>query len=705
MHKHIRSAMIKALIMTGMALTLSSCSKESVGGVGDDWLAYGGTADEQRFSTLDQINTDSVGRLGLAWSLDLDGETTLEGTPLEVNGVLYFTGQDSSVYAADAVSGKMLWKWESESWKNRPAHLRFLFMANRGLAYWKGKIYVGTLDGRLVALDTKTGKQIWSVKTVADDSRHMISGAPRAFNGKIIIGNGGGDYGTRGYVTAYDAESGKQAWRFFIVPGDPSQPFEQPAMEMAAKTWTGKWWKWGGGGAAWDGMTYDQELNRIYIGTGNSGPYNPRLRTPEGGDNLFLASIVAVDADTGQYIWHYQVSPQEAWDHKATAQITLANLTIDGKPRKVLMQAPSNGFFYVIDRENGKLLSAEKTGKVTWATHVDMKTGRPVETENIRYEKGPVTIWPGAYGSHNWQAMSYSPLTGLVYLPYMQLGTRYETDQAYVDEIKRNGGVPKPGMIGSGTKFSIYADPKDPDDGKGALLAWDPIAQKARWKIPLPVIWNGGTMVTAGNLVFQGDADGNLSAYNAETGKKLWGFNAGLGIIAPPITYTVSGKQYISLLVGWGGASGFPSKYVNRGWKYGVQPRRLLTFTLDGKATLPKTAPPDMTVHAQDDPNLVLDERLVKLGSAVYGNCIMCHGANTISSGAPAPDLRESGIALDYQSFSDFLASGASQERGMPRYTEFTDEQRKALWMYIRAGAREALGKRAAEGDAAVSSN
>lgn len=668
-------AVLLTVSVAAPALQARCARAEAIAPVAEDWSSYGGSAAEQRFSQLDEINDQTVQRLGLAWSLDLDGEHTLEGTPLEIGGVLYFTGQDSSVYAVDAAAGKQLWKWESESWKYRSHHLRYLFMANRGLAYWDGRVYVGTLDGRLVALDVKTGKPTWSTMTVASDSRQTITGAPRAFNGKIIIGNGGADFGARGYVTAYDAETGSEAWRFYTVPGDPAKPFGQPAEAMAAKTWTGQWWKWGGGGTAWDGITFDPELNRVYIGTGNSGPYNPRLRSPGGGDNLFLASIVAVDADTGKYVWHYQANPQEAWDYKATAQITLAQLTID--------------------RTTGKLISAEKTGKVTWASRIDTTTGRPVEMPNIRYENGPATFYPGPYGSHLWQAMSYSPDTGLVYIPYMQVGGKFWSDDAFVDKVRRNGGEPIQGVFGGGTNFELVIDPRDPDDGKGALLAWDPVAQELRWKVQYPSVWNGGTLSTRGNLVFQGDADGFLHAYDATSGKELWRFDAALGISAPPISYRVDGKQYISVLVGFGGATGFIAKHVNRGWKYGAQPRRVLTFVLDGKGRLPETAPRDYQVHAIDDPKLVLDESSVTVGGGLFNaNCGMCHGAGLNSSGAPAPDLRESQIAFDLDSFSELLTSGALQEHGMPQFTEFSDAERRAIWMYIRAGAAEAAGRR-----------
>jgi quinohemoprotein ethanol dehydrogenase len=392
---------------------------------------------------------------------------------------------------------------------------------------------------------------------------------------------------------------------------------------------------------------------------------------------------VALDADTGKYVWHYQINPRDSWDYKATANMIAATLTIDGKRRKVLMQSPTNGFFYVIDRETGKLISAEKTGKVTWADRIDVKTGRPVERPNIRYENGESILSPSMIGSHNWQDMSFNPKTGLVYIPYMQLGGRYTT-------------TVKPGEISlGGVTVHPYKDPKDPADGTGALLAWDPVKQKAAWKVPHRTIWNGGTLTTAGNLVFQGTADGYLTAYDAKSGKQMWRFNAGLGIIAPPISYQVGGKQYVSVLVGYGGTTAALSEVLNVGWKYGAQPRRLLTFALDGKAKLAPSPPADMVVHAVDDPKLVLDEKAIAKGQQLSVACFACHGPGFRAAGSPGPDLRESQTALDEEAVYTIVHDGALMQRGMPQFA-FTHDQIHSLYMYIRASAREAMGTRAA---------
>jgi len=661
---------------------LAACGQSQADYAGADWTNHNGDHGESAYSRLAEIDTANISRIGLAWSLDLDGEQTLEATPLAVGGILYFTGGTSKVYAVDGASGKLLWTYDPEIHKHRPDHQRLIFPVNRGAAWWAGKVYVGTIDGRLIALDGRTGRLVWSVDTVTEGSRQTITGAPRAFGGKIVIGNGGADRNARGYVTAYDAESGRQLWRFYTVPGDPAKDGADGAMRMAAKTWSpGHWRTSGGGGTVWDSMTYDPRLNRLYIGVGNGGPYNPAVRSPGKGDNLFLASIVALDADLGKYVWHYQVNPREAWDYKATTNMIAATLTIGGQSRDVLMQAPTNGFFYILDRRTGKLLSAEKLGKVTWASHIDLKTGRPVELPGIRYEKGPADIWPSPYGAHNWQTMSYSPQTGLVYIPYMQLGARYSAQPAVGADGKKLplGGVGISPLI------------RDPEDGKGALVAWDPLAQTIRWKVQHASLWNGGTMATAGGLVFQGDADGNFAAFDARDGRRLWNFKAGLGIVAAPVTFRASGRQYVSVLVGYGGATTLWPDIVNRGWKYGRQPRRLLTFALDAKAKLPPTPPPDMTVRALDDPKLQIDPILVAEGAALYGNeCVTCHGGGLRSAGAPGPDLRESSVALDVAALTKVLKAGVLAAQGMPRFPELTDRQIRGLYMYIRAGARTA---------------
>jgi len=671
----------RALLLGTMLSLFCACSRTGNDvGAAADWPNHGGGLDESGYSRLGQINGGNVKRLGLAWSLDLPGEVTLEATPLAVNGVLYFTGSYAAVYAVNGVTGKLLWKYDPQTWKHNPVKLQLSFAINRGAAYADGRVFAASLDGRLFSLDAKTGELIWSVQTIDPNALQTVTSAPRAFNGKVIIGNAGGDFGTRGYVTAYDAATGKHLWRFFTVPASPAENKGDSAMERAAATWNGEYWKTGTGGAVWNDMTFDAEVNRLYIGVGNGAPYDVAVRSPGSGDNLYLSSIVALDADTGQYIWHYQTNPREAWDYKATANMIMATLTIGGKERKVLLQSPTNGFFYVLDRENGTLISAEKTGKVTWAERIDLTTGRPVEAPNIRYETGDVKIWPSPIGTHNWQDMSFSPRTGLVYIPYMQVGARFYK------------GPPWPGAVNIGG-LSIGWAIEDKEDGKGALLAWDPVKQTAHWKVQLDTIWNGGTLATAGDLVFQGTADGQFTAYAASDGKRLWQFNAGLGIIAPPISYAVNGKQYVSVLVGYGGSASIGSNIMHAGWKYGAQPRRMLTFALDGNAVLAPSAPPTMHIKAVDDPEIQISAADVEAGRGMFLACALCHGRDLVSAGGPAPDLRESQLALNPESFYAVVHDGALLERGMPRFDSLTREQIMQIYAYIRAGAREAIAK------------
>jgi quinohemoprotein ethanol dehydrogenase len=656
-----------------------------------DWVGVGGSVGEPHYGAIDQINRATVKNLGLVWSLELPGEHALEATPLAMHGTLYFTGQGAKIYAVNAVTGTLIWSYDPEVWKYRPRHPRLAPPVNRGLAYAEGKVFVGTMDGRLIAVDAYTGKEVWSVKTVADDSYYTITGAPRIVKNKVVIGNGGGDLGARGFVTAYDYNTGKQAWRFYTVPGNPADGFENEAMKKAAATWSGRWWEVGTGGTVWNGMVYDPALNLLYIGTGNSGPYNPRLRNPGGGDNLFLTSIVALNPDTGAYVWHYQANPNEAWDYKATADLILADLTIGGRKRQVVMQAPTNGFFYVLDRKTGELLSAGKYDKVTWADHVDIKTGRPVEAPGIRYENAPIRMWPGAMGAHNWQPMAYSPRTGLVYVPAMTQSSEYTGFPALVAHpVKRTIDSPWTGATG------VAFDKADASDGYGSIVAWDPVAQKERWRVRYPNMWNGGVLATAGDLVFQGDGEGILHGYDAASGRELWRFDAKLGITGAPITYVVGGKQYVSILVGYGGnANAAAVDSVSRGWKYGAQPRRLLTFALGGKAKLPPTAPRDMTLRALDDPKLVLDEAAIGRGEMVFAtHCLACHGLGARSPGVPGPDLRESPIALSLPAFTALLQKGGLQQNGMPIFDDFSADTLRDVHMYIRAMAREALGTR-----------
>jgi quinohemoprotein ethanol dehydrogenase len=634
---------------------------------GRNWWAYGRTYSEQHYSPLKQITTDNVGRLGLAWSLDLPNVHNGLTVPLAVDGVVYFTVDQSWVHAVDARTGKLLWRFDPEVYKVAGDKLRYSW-GPRGLAYWQNKIYVGTLDGRLIALDARNGRQVWSQKTVPAHDTANITGAPRVFNGKVIIGHGGADFGAiRGYVTAYDAQSGKQLWRFFAVPGDPAKGFENKAMEMAAKTWTGEWWKKGGGGTIWNGITYDPELNRVYVGTGNGQPHEWTARSPGGGDNLFLCSIVALNADTGEYVWHYQTNPRNSWDYNSNMDITTATLRIDGRPRKVLMHAPKNGFVYVIDRESGKLISAEKIDLVTWADRIDLKTGAPIENADVR--AGKLEVVPSATGAHSIMAQAFSPQTGFLYIPTIRSGN---------------------GTLGGAKAAEL------PDRDATRLQAWDPVARKEVWSVKTPGFWNGGLMATAGNLVFEGMGDGTFNAFDARTGKQVWTFNAHFGIAGAPISYEVDGKQYVSVVAGWGGTGAAFSGHMTAsyGWQSRIHTHRLLTFVLDGKTPLPPQPPPAVAVPI-DDPQFVIDPKRVQAGGGVAFRelCVGCHGFLMIAGGY-APDLRASPIPLSADAFRDVVKNGSLLPRGMPKYGDLSDDDLELLRHFIRQRARDTLPRK-----------
>ena len=644
-----------------------------------EWPNVNGNNNETGFSSLAQITSSNAKQLGLQWFLDLPGEASLEAAPVVADGVLYFTGSYASVYAVDGASGKLLWRYDPKTWESYPDKMHFALEVNRGVAYDYGRIFVAALDGRLIALNAKSGKVLWQTQTTEPDGGQTITGAPRAFAGKVFIGQGGADFGMRGYVSAFDQATGKQVWRFYVVPGSPEQNADDPALKNAAKTWSADFWKKGGGGGGpWDSMTYDAELNCIYVGTANAFSYIPDDRSPGSGDNLYTASIVALDASTGKYLWHYQVNPRDAWDFDATQQMTLATITVAGQVHRVLMQAPKNGFFYVIDRDTHKLLSAEKLGLVSWAERIDLDTGRPVEVANVRYEQGVFTMFPSTLGAHTWMRMSYSAGTGLMYVPFINLGTRFHRGTADADDL----------VIGGADMAYETSDPGP----KGELIAWDPVAQKSRWRVPFSTYWNGGTLATAGNVVFMGDGDGWLNAFDAASGVRLWRSYVDMGIMAAPTSYSVRGKQYVSVLAGYGGTAGSaPSSIMNVGWKY-RGPRRLLTFALGGRQALPPSPLPTLAVTTQNDPAEVLDIQEVQTGMALFMACFSCHGRNVVSVGT-APDLRESAVPLNRDAFQQVVGGGALIQFGMPRFDSFSSTQVEALRQYIRSVARQAGAK------------
>ncbi len=669
--------MMGRLLTFGALLILAACSADDVArGSGNaagnaiadsaNWATYGGTYEEQRFSPADAINADSVSELGLAWSAEFDTARGQQATPLAIDGVLYTTTAWSKVFAFDAETGKELWRYDPKV----PGETGFKAccdVVNRGPAYDNGRIFVGTLDGRLIALDARTGKLVWSTVTVDQSKPYTITGAPRVVKGRVLIGNGGGEYGVRGYVSAYDTTTGKLAWRFYTVPAGPGSPPDNaasdPVMTKANTTWFGDWGELGGGGTVWDSIVYDVEFDQVLIGTGNGSPWPRELRSQGKGDNLFISSIVALDATTGAYKWHYQGTPGEEWDFTQTQTITLTTLKIDGADRKVLLQAPKNGYFYVIDRRNGKLVSAKGFVPQNWTTGIDMKTGRPVEAPGARYRDAVFVASPSGQAAHNWHPMAYSPQTKLAYIPTQEIALAYKMERDF---------KVRPGGWNLGIDLAVNKLPDDEAEleavaktVKGYLLAWDPVTQTERWRVPHTSAINGGVLATAGGLVFQGNDAGNLVAYAAATGKKLWSFDAQMGIVAPPISYSVKGKQYVAVMAGYGGA-GIAGPFSAR---MGPRPNgRLLVFALGADA------PYKVETIAQAPAVKVAETfsaKQVAHGAQIFETtCSVCHGPGARSSGV-IPDLRRRVSVADKQVWHEILINGALKDNGMVSFAKY----------------------------------
>ena len=624
-----------------------------------DWPSYGLDYAETRFSKLDQINAGNVKDLGLAWSYNLESTRGVEATPLVVDGIMYVTASWSVVHAIDVRTGKKLWTFDPKVDKSK-GFKGCCDVVNRGVALYQGKVYVGAYDGRLIALDAATGQVVWEKDTIGDSKfSYTITGAPRVFKGKVIIGNGGAEYGARGYVTAYDAATGEQKWRWYTVPGDPSKPLENDAMARAAKTWDpgSKYWEAGGGGTVWDTMAFDPELNLMYIGTGNGSPWAHSKRSPKGGDNLYLASIVALDPDTGKYKWHYQETPGDNWDYTSTQPMILADIKVGGKPRKVILHAPKNGFFFVIDRTNGMFISAKNFVDVNWATGYD-KNGRPIEVAAARQNEKPGDSIPGPFGAHNWHSMSYSAQTGLAYLPAQNIPVSLMDDKAW--KFNENAPARPHSALGWNTAMFINAAPPQ-SKPFGRLIAWDPVAQKQAWAVEHVSPWNGGTLATAGNLVFQGTADGRMMAYNAKTGEKLWETPTGTGVVAAPSTYMVDGKQYLSIAVGWGGVYGLAMRATER-----QGPGTVYTFVLGGKAPAPEFVQYRMDKLVQ---GVKYDPAKVEAGTLLYvSNCVFCHGVPGVDRGGNIPNLGYMNASY-IENLDKFIFKGPAMERGMPDFT------------------------------------
>ncbi len=648
-----------------------------------DWTLHGNDYREQRFSPLEQINRDNVEELGLAWSFNMYTQRGVEATPLVVDGVMYVTGSWSMVYALDARNGELKWFFDPQVDRSFLAK-GCCDAVNRGVAYADGKVIVATYDGRLVALAAADGAVLWEVQTTDREQSYTITGAPRIAGDKVVIGNGGAELGVRGYVSAYDLASGAMVWRFYTVPGNPADGFENAAMEAAAKTWTGKWWEWGGGGTVWDSIVYDPELDLLYLGVGNGSPWNARLRSPEGGDNLYLSSIVALRPETGEYVWHYQTTPGETWDYTATQHIMLAELEIDGKPRKVLMQAPKNGFFYVLDRQSGELISAEQYGQVNWASHIDMATGRPVETANARVFDGNNVSLPSNAGAHNWPPMAYHPDAGLVYIPVIVFPV------AFLEPTEEKDSQPGQGYWNVGFDRMGGSPPKIPNLGEiletqylGQLVAWDPVKQEARWKGPegRPVL--GGVLSTAGGLVFSVARADQLAALDAYTGTELWSSYTG-NAAAAPISYAIDGEQYIAIAQGFGGGYAAEGGPVAHDWKI-KNMSRVMAFKLGGKAELP---PPRMDNREMPRPALATaDAATLEHGEVVYHrHCGYCHG-DGLRTGGVTPDLRWASPQT-HEMWQDIVIGGVLRGRGMVSFSDYISaDDAEAIRQYVLAEA------------------
>jgi len=623
------------------------------------WLSHGRTYDEQRFSPLDAINRATIGGLGLAWSHATGDNRGMEATPIVADGVMYVSTAWSRVVALEAATGKLLWRFDPQvpGAKGRDACCD---VVNRGVALWGDRVFVGTLDGRLVALDARTGTEAWSVQTTDPEKPYTITGAPRVVRGKVIIGNGGAEFGVRGYFSAYDAATGELAWRFYTVPASASGPVEHEELQLAQRTWSpDSLWETGLGGTVWDSFAYDPELNLLYVGVGNGSQYNRAQRSPGGGDNLFLASILAVNPDTGRLVWHYQTTPGESWDYTATQHMILADLDVLGQRRKVLMQAPKNGFFYVLDRETGELLSADNYVPVNWASHVDLETGRPVETGKGDWSREQRFVTPAIFGGHNWHPMAFSPTTGLVYIPTIHAVYPFKPDPDYrYDPATLNTGEDLAGLAAGAPPVA------PPFCSPTRLTAWDPVAQEQAWQVKFSRGVSAGVLATGGGLVFQGTTDGALVAYDDRTGEALWRSPVNVGIMAPPVSFMIDGEQHIAVVAGLGGAQGGHNDRLDN-----VNSGHVLAFKLGGRAE-----PPDVPVRlaSVQVPDAPLDPAAIDRGSALYAvHCLRCHGLNAAASGL-YPDLRMSAPGI-HEIWEDILLRGALAANGMASFADVLD--------------------------------
>ena len=633
----------------------------------EEWLTYGGTYDEQRHSALTQINTDTVADLGVAWTYDLATNRGVESTPIVVDGVMFVTSAWSVVHALDAKTGEELWVHEPDVDRTIGVNA-CCDVVNRGVAVYDGKVFVGVIDGRLQALDAVTGNLLWDVVTVDQGKPYTITGAPRVVKDKVLIGNGGAEFGVRGYISAYDTNTGDKIWRFYTVPNPNKQPDGEASdaafEDVGNVSWgdTGAWTTEGGGGTVWDSIVYDEVNDRIIFGVGNGSPWNWKRRDPSGLDNLFLSSIVAVDVDTGEYAWHFQTTPGDSWDYTATQTIILADLPLGeaGAMRRVAMQAPKNGFFYVIDAGSGEFIQGAPFVPQNWTTGLT-EAGRPIETPDARDQSTVFMQTPGPLGAHNWHPMAYNPDLQLAYIPAQELPQAYLADPLATDKpVKWNTGLDFAAEVPLEFTPAIRAMVRA--TLKGRLIAWDPVANEPRWTVEHNNAWNGGVLSTAGGLVFQGQLEGIFSAYDAATGEELWSDNVRSGAASGPGTYMIDGEQYVTITTGWGSAYALSA---GLGYDKAVSPTvgKVVTFKLGGTGSI---ARPDMpSIETKPKAERFGDDAMLAAGLVDYArNCAVCHGPFAISSGV-LPDLRWSEISADKQMWYEVVHDGSMSENGM----------------------------------------
>ena len=674
---------VVVLVAAGCSRPDSSTSQPAAA---TGWLTGGHDAAETYHSPLKHIDAANVSRLGYAWSYDLATTHGQEATPVVVDGVMYASAPWGFVHAVDARSGERRWVFDPKVDDSITSKV-CCGIVSRGLAVSQGRVLVASLDGRLFALDSKDGKALWQVDTIVDHERgYTVTGSPYVAGDVVVIGNSGAELDARGYVSAYKISSGELAWRFFTVPASTEGPFENPELEQAARTWDPKSrWDVGLGGTVWDGMAYDPQLDLLYVGVGNSALYPRKLRSPEGGDNLYVSSILALNPKTGRMKWHYQTTPGDQWDYTATQKMILAELPIGGRQRQVLMQAPKNGFFYVLDRATGELLSANPYVPVNWASGVDLKTGRPIETGQGDYSNAPKLVFPSPAGGHNWQPMAFNPETRLVYIPVLEASAVFwipETPFAYAKGGANAGAIyafpaQHAGNWGLESPAAKHLLPLtelgkgQPDTTiRGFLRAWDPVAGKVAWEVDtsgpwagqMNSLWNGGgVMTTSGNLVFQGQSTGALHVYRASDGQPLAAIDIGTSIMAAPMTYELDGVQYVAVMAGFGGALGGVHPVGTAAQRYG-NAGRIVAFKLDGDA-VPRPAELE-AVTAVPRPAV---ERFGSAQEIDAGNVLMkrhCGRCHANEGPGAIPDLRWMS-AETHKQFEDIVLRGARAAKGM----------------------------------------